>query len=101
VSLSSSSSTKFLRKDADSLYSFESSTFRLCTNAIAAELAIEVGLDDGTQRAQAADRFEAYLAALSFSNGRQSLLQFLVPFVQREFSARFNSVPALSSHQEE
>jgi len=50
-------------------------------------------LDD----AQAADRFEAYLAALSSANGRRSLLKFLVPLVQREFFARFTSIPRLEA----
>lgn len=43
----------------------------------------------------AADRFEAYLTALEFSNGHKALLKFIVPLIRREFFDRFDSIPSL------
>lgn len=68
---------------------------------MALKLARDVGLHryrgEILEDAHAADRFEAYLAALLSSNGRRSLLKFLVPLIQREFFSRFSSIPTLKA----
>ncbi|GAA5984099.1 hypothetical protein JCM5350_003777 [Sporobolomyces pararoseus] len=81
------------------LQTLHEKTTRLCTNEMATRLANSVKLEITRgvtlDNDDAADRFEAYLAATFFANGRRALLSFLVPLVQREFFSKFNVVPVL------
>ncbi|BGP17996.1 hypothetical protein JCM10213v2_006044 [Rhodosporidiobolus nylandii] len=78
------------------------SVVSLSTNAIAARLAREVGLDQYLPRAsltdsRRADVFEAYLQALYSCNGSRALLEFLCPLVKREYLSQ--KQPQLSGEQ--
>ncbi|GAA5915124.1 hypothetical protein JCM6882_008486 [Rhodosporidiobolus microsporus] len=78
----------------------------LATNEMGAKLAKELGLSkENLSNVQsikrAADSFEAYLAALFYSNGRRALLEFLGPLVKREYfrlpHRRYDALPPLRS----